>query len=79
MEDLTIRTCPPAESPLERQRQRGHRQRTGHEAVSVLVSVDGILWHRVNECCGDTIEAAIESGRVTTWAQQIPASPLTED
>lgn len=70
----TIRTCQPMESPMERMRRQAHRGRTGHELVSIMVSADGILWHRVAECCGETVEQKVAEG-LPTWAQAAPPVP----
>ena len=58
--DTVIQTKPPMESPMERALRAGHRNRKGHELVAVLASVDGFLWLRVYECCGETPEQRIK-------------------
>ena len=35
--------------------------RLGHEENAVHVSADGILWHKVRLCCGDTIPATVDT------------------
>ena len=46
---------------------RGHEMRLGHELKAVQVSDDGILWHTVRLCCGETIPDTVE-----TWEDQTP-------
>lgn len=69
-----VLTCPPTESPMHRQMVAGHRSRKGHELVVVMASVDGILWHRVYLCCGETVEQRVAEG-LATWAQTAPPVP----
>lgn len=71
----TIRTAEPIESPMQRAFRQGHRGRTGHELVVIMASADGILWHRIALCCGETVEGALAAGRLTTWAQAAPPVP----
>ena len=67
----TVHTAPPTESPMERAFQQGHRRRQRHELVVIMASVDGILWHRVYLCCGETVEQRVADG-LATWASTAP-------
>lgn len=43
------------DTPYNRALARGHRIRNGHDMRAVQASSDGILWHNVMLCCGETI------------------------
>lgn len=56
---------------MQQRMARGHRIRLGHEQKAVHVSDDGILWHKIRTCCGETIPET-----VTTWEDYTPDSVL---
>jgi hypothetical protein len=57
-------------SPFNQRLARGHRMRLGHELKAVQVSEDGILWHTVRLCCGETIPDTVDA-----WEDHIPDKP----
>lgn len=54
-------------SPFHARLARGHEIRKGHALHAVEVSQDGILWHTVRLCCGETIPDT-----VSTWNDATP-------
>ena len=46
--------APLADTPMNHRLEVGHALRTGHELEAEQVSDDGILWHTVRACCGET-------------------------
>lgn len=56
---MQVSTIP--DTPFERRMAQGHRIRLGHELNAVHVSSDGVLWHKVNLCCGDSIPESVAS------------------
>lgn len=64
---------PVRNTPMNAQMAVGHLMRLGHVLDAVEVSEDGILWHRVYKCCGETIPATVQ-----TWDNLTPA-PDTQD
>lgn len=55
------------DTPVNRQMLRGHELRKGHTPDMRHVSADGVLWHRVALCCGETVPE-----RVDTWESATP-------
>jgi hypothetical protein len=58
---------PLKDTPFQARMARGHKMRLGHELKAVQVSSDGILWHTIKLCCGETIPESVE-----TWADHTP-------
>lgn len=56
-----------ADTPFNARLARGHYMRLGHVLDAVEVSQDGILWHKVYKCCGQTVPAT-----VATWDDMTP-------
>lgn len=56
------------DTPFNQRMARGHYMRLGHDLDALEVSEDGILWHRVYKCCGETIPF-----KVATWEDTTPA------
>jgi hypothetical protein len=50
-----------ANTPFNARLARGHEMRLGHALEAVEVSSDGILWHKVYKCCGETIPATVKT------------------
>lgn len=45
---------PLPDTEFARRVAEGHRLRLGHSLEAFNVSDDGMLWHTVRTCCGDT-------------------------
>lgn len=66
---------PLPDTAMQRRMAAGHAMRLGHAENAVHVSADGVLWHKLRLCCGDTMPAT-----VPTWegVTPTPATPHTE-
>lgn len=42
-----------------RRMAEGHETRMGHKLDAVNVSEDGMLWHMVRLCCGETVPETV--------------------
>jgi hypothetical protein len=51
----------PADTPFNRRMAEGHKNRTGHKLDAVQVSDDGVLWHTVRLCCGETVPETVDT------------------
>lgn len=60
----------PHNTAFQQRMARGHRIRTGHNLDALQVSEDGVLWHTVKRCCGETVPKTVE-----TWEQHVPDKP----
>lgn len=69
---LHVSTIP--DTPFSRRMAAGHAMRLGHTENAVHVSADGMLWHKVRLCCGDTIPATVPTWDDVTPAPEDPAS-----
>lgn len=58
---------PVANNSFNARMAEGHKRRLGHDLKAVQVSADGILWHTVRLCCGETVPET-----VPTWSEVIP-------
>lgn len=61
------------DSPFNARMERGHYMRTGHKLHAVEVSQDGMLWHKVYLCCGESIPDT-----VPTWEDHTPQPDTTD-
>ena len=64
---MALQTEPILHTPFNRRMAEGHKMRIGHKLNRVQVTADGVLWHGVNLCCGETAPET-----VTTWADTLP-------
>lgn len=53
---------PITDNAYNRRMAEGHKRRTGHDLVGYQASDDGVLWHTIRECCGET-----EPEKLTGW------------
>jgi hypothetical protein len=71
---MTKHQGPIPDTPFQRRMARGHYNLRGHKLNAVHVSDDGILWHTVRLCCGDTVPDTVQ-----TWADHHPLpDPIKE-
>jgi hypothetical protein len=61
------------DTPLQRRIAAGHLQRTGHPLDAVSVSGDGVLWHTVRRCCGESVPPEVATWQDMTPAPDVPA------
>lgn len=62
------------DTPMNKRMATGHLIRLGHQLNAVHVSQDGMLWHRVYLCCGESIPETVK-----TWNDITPTPNETKD